>query len=201
VAVGVQLPLLPQPALVLADQVGVIETWLLSVSKPVAVNVWLLPRAIAANVGVTMILASAPAALVTWSVAVPTISPDVALTVKVPVAVGVQLPLLPQPALVLADQVGVIETWLLSVSKPVAVNVWLLPRAIAANGGVTMILASAAAALVTWSVAVPTISPDVALTVKVPVAVGVQLPLLPQPALVLADQVGVIETWLLSVSK
>ena len=53
----------------------------------------------------------------------PTISPDVALTVKVPVAVGVQVPLLPQPALVLADQFGVIETSLLSVSKPVAVNV------------------------------------------------------------------------------
>src|SRR2546428_7214119 len=64
-----------------------------------------------------------PPALVTWSVAVPTISPDVALTVKVPVAVGVQAPLLPQPAFVLlADQVGVIETSLLSVSKPVAVN-------------------------------------------------------------------------------
>ncbi|TMF66799.1 MAG: hypothetical protein E6I20_03115 [Chloroflexi bacterium] len=134
--------------------------------------------------------------------AVPTISPDVALTVKVPVALGVQVPLLPQPALMLlADQVGVIETSLLSVSKPVAVNVWLLPRAIVANGGVTVILASVTAASVTLSVAVPTISPDVALTVKVPVAVGVQVPLLPQPALALADQVGVIETSLLSVSK
>ncbi|TMG39296.1 MAG: hypothetical protein E6H88_02325, partial [Chloroflexi bacterium] len=102
----------------------------------------------------------------TLSVAVPTISPDVALTVKVPVALGVQVPLLPQPALMLlADQVGVIETSLLSVSKPVAVNVWLLPRAIVANGGVTVILASVTAASVTLSVAVPTISPDVALTV------------------------------------
>src|SRR5207244_8692528 len=91
-----------------------------------------------------------PPALVTWSVAVPTISPDVALTVKVPVAVGVQAPLLPQPAFVLlADQVGVIETSLLSVSKPVAVNVWLLPRAIAANGGVTVVAAHTRA--VTWA--------------------------------------------------
>ena len=69
-----------------------------------------------------MILASAAA--VTWSVALPTISPDVALTVKVPAVSEVHVPPLSQLALVLLiDQVGVIDISLPAVSKPLAVNV------------------------------------------------------------------------------
>src|SRR5256712_13394099 len=98
--------------------------------------------AIAANGGVTVI--SASTAAVTWSVAVPTISPDVALTMKVPAAVAVQGPLLLQVArvLVLGDQVTEIETSLPTLSKPLAVNVWLPRRATAAEEGLTGVVLS-----------------------------------------------------------
>ena len=69
-----------------------------------------------------MILASTAA--VTWSVAVPTISPDVALTMNVPAVSEVHVPPLSQLALVLLiDQVGVIDISLPAMSKPLAVNV------------------------------------------------------------------------------
>ena len=61
---------------------------------------------------------------VTLSVAVPLTSPDVAVTVNLPGAVAVQVPLLLQLAIVvLVDHVGVIEISLPSLSNPVAVNV------------------------------------------------------------------------------
>src|SRR5512138_2357863 len=100
--------------------------------------------------GVTPIETSV--ALVTVSTVLPAMDPMVALTVVDPVATDVARPLLPAELLTAATDGAVelhvtcvVRSWtVLSVNTPVAVNCWLLPRAMDGTAGDTPMDTSAA---------------------------------------------------------
>jgi hypothetical protein len=109
---------------------------------PSAVNCRVLPDAIVAELGVTVITSKTD--IVT--LAVPDISSEVATTVPVPVAVAVKSPvesIVPIPPV--TDQMGVIGTTLLLASLPVAVNGCVPPNGTVLGLGVTAIVARAPA--------------------------------------------------------
>lgn len=146
---------------------------------PVAVNCWVVPRAILRLVGVTAMDTSEAA--VTVRVVVPEIVPDVAVIVVEPVAAGVANPCEPAALLMAATPVldelhaaAVVRFWVLpSENVPVATNCWVVPRAMLWFVGVIANETSVAGVTVTEVVPEivvdPEVCPQVALTVVLPV--------------------------------
>src|ERR1700692_2419395 len=114
--------------------------------------------------------------------------PDVALIVAMPVFTLAASPVLLIPAVAgvsEAQTAAAVRSFLVpSVKEPVAVNCWVVPRAIEGLAGVTAIETRAAA--VTVSVVAPVIVPEVALIVDEPVPAVVARPCVPATLLMLA---------------
>ena len=154
---------------------------------------WVVPRIMLGLVGVTAMDTSVAA--VTARVVDPDMVPDVAVSVVEPVVVGVANPFDPAALLMVATLVleelqvaVVVRFWVLpSEYVPVAVNCWVVPRAMLGLVGVTAIDLSVAA--VTVRVVDPDIDPDVAVIVVEPVAAGVANPFEPTALLMVATPV------------
>ena len=156
---------------------------------PVAVNCWVLPRAIVGLSGVTTIESST--ASVTVSEAVPLTPARVAVMVVVP---GIRVVAKPPAAIVATElselvQVAVVVISAVEASEyvPVAVNCWVLPAATDGAAGVTAIETSSAP--VTVKVVLPLMSPKVAVMVVVP---GVRVVAKP-PAAIVATEVSELD--------
>jgi hypothetical protein len=150
-ATVVALPLVPATLLMVAtataDELQVTDAVrscvVLSEKVPVAVNCWGVPRAMLGFVGVTAM--ETRVADVTVRVVEPEMPPEVAVIVAVPAATAVALPLVPAALLMVAkdaaDELQVTEVVrscvVLSEKVPVAVNCWVVPRAMLGLVGVT----------------------------------------------------------------
>src|SRR5437764_41053 len=132
------------PPLATTDHVGRKTTMLPSASLPTALNCCVALMPIVTGLGVTAIVASAPA--VTATVAVPATAPAVNRPV-----------LLIAPPLATTDHVGANATMLPEASLPTAVNCCVVLMPIVTGLGVTAIVASGPA--VTATVAVPATAP------------------------------------------
>jgi hypothetical protein len=161
-----------------------------AVYVPVAINFCVVPRAILGLTGVTAMENSVAA--VTVSVVLPEISPDAAVIVVTPANNEVASPLEPA-ALLMAATVGTEDVQVTDVVKiavvafeyrPVAINCWVVPRAILGLTGVTAMDTSVAA--VTVNVVLPEIVPAVAVIVVIPTDNEVASPLEPAALLMVA---------------
>jgi hypothetical protein len=201
-ATGDVLPFEPATLLIAAtdedDELQVTEAVrscvVLSENVPVAVNCWVVPRAMLGLVGVTSI--ETRNAGVTVRAVEPVMPPDVAVTVAVPTATEVALPLEPVTLLMAAtdieDELQVTEVVrscvVLSENIPVAVNCWVVPRAMLGLVGVTSMETRNAG--VTVRAVEPEMPPEVAVIVAVPTATGVALPLETAASLIAATDVA-----------
>jgi hypothetical protein len=197
-ATGVALPLETAALLMAATEEAdelqvtdaVISCVVLSEKVPVAVNCWVVPRAMLGMVGVTAM--ETRIAGVTVRVVEPEMPPDVAVTVDVPTATVVALPLVAAALLMVATDVTdelqvtkvVRSCVVLSEKVPVAVNCWVVPRAMFGLVGVTLMERRNAG--VTVRVVEPEMPPEVAVIVAVPAATVVALPLVPAVLLMVA---------------
>lgn len=151
-----------------------------SVNVPVAVNCWVVPRAIAGLAGVMAM--ETRAAAVTVSVVEPAIEPEVAVMVVDPGATLVARPWLPEALLIVAIPAVAelhctvcVMFWVLpSVNVPVAVNCWVVPKGRVGMAGVTAIETTAAG--LTVNNVVPETTPELAVMVVVPVAALIASP-------------------------
>ena len=155
-----------------------------------AVNCCVPPWAMVGFAGVTA--SDTSCGLPTVSRVEPATEPEVAVMVVVPTAALVASPWLPLLLLTTATvvelelQVTVVVRFCVepSVKVPVAVNCWLVPRAIEGLAGVTAIETRVAG--VTVSVVVPLTEPEVAVIVVVPVPVLVARPKVGEESLTVA---------------
>ena len=156
-----------------------------SVKVPVAVNCWVVPTGVVAVGGLIAIETSAAA--VTVRSVEPLTVPEVAVIVAVPIPA-----LCARPALIVATEfasvaqvtVEVKSCVLPSVKVPVAVNCWLVPRAMEGLAGETAMEVSAAAEIV--NLVDPVIDPDVAVIVAEPSLFAVARPAVVGSLLMLA---------------
>jgi hypothetical protein len=126
---------------------------------PVAVNCCVVPLAMLGFGGVTWMLTSVAAVMV--SVAVPATPPKLAVMVLEPTPIPVARPLDEIEAVPVLEEVQAtieVKSWVvLSVNVPVAVNCWVVPFGMLGVAGVTWMLVSVAA--VTVNFAVPETAP------------------------------------------
>jgi hypothetical protein len=172
----------PEPATLaipLADELQVTElvrSWELpSLKTPLAVNCWVVPAAMDADPGRTLIETSVAA--VTFSV----VEPETPLALAVIIVLPAPMPeASPEPLMVATEttlevQLTLVNTCELpSLKLPVAVNCCPAPCTMVGANGVTAIDASVAA--VTLRLAEPVIEPEVAITLAVPLACPVTMP-------------------------
>lgn len=172
----------PEPATLaipLADELQVAElvrSWELpSLKTPLAVNCWVVPAAMDADPGRTLIETSVAA--VTFSAVEPETPPALAVIIVLPAPVPKASP---EPLMVATEttlevQFTLVNTCELpSLKLPVAVNCCPAPCTMVGANGVTAIDASVAA--VTLRLAEPVIEPEVATTLAVPLACPVTMP-------------------------
>jgi hypothetical protein len=201
-ATAVARPLEPTALLTVATVVDeelqtadAVRSWNeLSEKIPVAVNCCEVPAAMLGFVGATWIDTSV--AEVTVSVVLPEIVPDIALMTVEPVATAVASPL--EPLVLLTVATGIDEelqvtiavmSWIvLSEKIPVAVNCLLVPSAMLGFVGSTS--TDTSVAVVTVSVVLPEIPPNVAVIVVDPAATAVARPLEPAVLLTVATVVN-----------
>jgi len=131
-------------------------------------------------------------AFVTVSVVVPETAPRVAVIVLEPTATDVASPLKPAALLIVATDPfeephvtnDVMSCVVVSEKVPVAINCFVNPCAMLGLVGVAVMDTSAA--LVTLSVVVPAMNPDIAVIVVEPTATDVARPLEPAALLIVA---------------
>jgi hypothetical protein len=135
--------------------------------------------------------------VVTVSVVVPEMLPDVAIMVDVPAATPVASPVFDIVALLAFDELHVAEPVIfcvvLSEYVPVAVNCCVALVVMLGLAGVTAIDTSVAVWVVIVNVAVPEILPDVAVIVVVPAATAVANPTFEILALLVSEEVQVTD--------
>jgi hypothetical protein len=172
----------PEPATLaipLADELQVTEfvrSWELpSLKTPLAVNCWVVPAAMDADPGRTLIETSVAA--VTFSVVEPETPPELAVIIVLPAPVPEASP---EPLMVATETTVEVQFTLVntcelpSLKVPVAMNCCPAPSTMVGANGVTVIDASVAA--VTPRLAEPVIEPEVATTLAVPLACPVAMP-------------------------
>lgn len=184
-----------------------IELWVIScelpsLKVPVATNCCCAPAGIDGFAGVKAI--EVTVAEVTVSVALPVITPDIAVIVTVPGVSVLTNPALSMVATVASDDCHVTPESacvLLSVNSPVAANCTVLPAARDGEAGAREMETRAAGSTV--NAVLPVTEPDVALIVTVPAVRVVAIPVVSIETMLVSDEdhVTLASCWLLPSLK